>query len=188
MPRPILLLLPLLLAACGSTPIRYHIIDTTTLPADPGFTQQERLYALRDTALPEYLKSQYLIHRDNHGMIVIDKNQLWGENFPDNLRRVLSEMLAQRSGSNNIYLYPLNNHIRPERFIDIQIAEMMADYRQNAVIVRGKWQISNAGARKPSSSHDFTRNYPLSEQNADAIVAAYHQALTDLSAAILPTL
>lgn len=188
MPRLPHLLLLLLLTACGSTPPQYHIIDTETLPADPRFNQHTRLYALRDTALPEYLKSQYLIHRDTNGTLVIDKNQLWGETFPDNLRRVLTEMLTQRTGSTNIYLYPLNNHIRPERFIDIQIAEMMADYRQNAVIIRGKWQISEAGARKPTSSHDFTRNYPLKEQNADAIVAAYRQALIDLSAAILPTL
>ena len=188
MPRLIAFLLPLLLAACGSDPIRYHIIDTAALPAESGFHEQNRLYALRDTALPEYLKGQYLVHRDEHGALIIDKTQLWGEEFPENLRRVLGEMLAQRTGSNNIYIYPLQNNLRPERFIDVQISEMMADYREKAVIVRGKWQISDAGERKPRSSHDFSRRYPLQTPDADNIVAAYRQALVDLSAAILPTL
>lgn len=182
------LLLPLLLAACGGPPIRYHIIDTAELPADPAFAHPGRLYALRDTVLPEYLKKQYVIHRDEHGALVIDKNQLWGEEFPENLRRVLGEMLAQRTGSNHIYLYPLKSHIRPDRFIDIQISEMLADGRAKAVIVRVKWQISAAGERRPHGSHSFSRRYPLQTLDADSTVAAYRQALIDLSAAILPTL
>lgn len=187
MPR-LILIVSLLFAGCGSDPIRYHIIDTVTLPQDSSFAHKERLYALRDTTLPEYLQGQYLVHRDANGALIIDKTRLWGETFPENLRRVLGEMIAQRSGSNHIYVFPLKSHLRPERFIDIQFSEMMADYRENAVIVRGKWQISEAQARKPLSSHDFTRRYPLPDTDSNAIVAAYRQALIDLSAAILPTL
>ena len=186
--RVILAFFASLLLAC-STPPRYHILETTALPADPTFVQQEKSYALRETALPQYLQSQYLIYRDANGHTILDKDQLWGEELPDNLRRVLADMIAQRTGSNKIYLFPLRNQIRPERFIDVQIADMIADYRTQSVQIRATWQTSNPGERNPAS-HSFVRQYALASASPDIdnIVATYQKILADLSAAILPTL
>lgn len=188
MQRLALFIIMACLVACGGTPTRYHIIDTPALDKDLAFkAPAERQYALRETALPDYLKAQYLIYRNENGETIIDKTQLWGQKFPDNLRRVLGNMLGERLGSNHVYVYPLSNNLRPERIIDVQIGEMIADYRQKAVIFRSKWQISTPGESNPPS-YSHNRDYPLTGLDADSIIATYRQILIDLSAAIVPTL
>ncbi|MDO4776495.1 MAG: ABC-type transport auxiliary lipoprotein family protein [Cardiobacteriaceae bacterium] len=187
MPRLALPLLALLLAACGA-PTRYHIVDTPALDKNPSFhAPATRQYALRETALPDYLSAQYLIYRNANGETIIDKTQLWGQKFPENLRRVLGEALAQRTGSDRIYVYPIASNLRPERLIDVQIGEMIADYRSGNVIFRSKWQISAPGEASPPS-HSLNRDYPLPSLDAQGIVATYRQILTDLSTAITTSL
>ena len=187
MPRPIPVILAFLLAACGA-PTRYHIIDTPPLDKDPAFNAPaSRQYALRETTLPDYLSAQYLIYRNENGETIIDKTQLWGQKFPENLRRVLGETIAQRTASDKIYVYPIASNLRPERLIDLQIGEMIADYRSGNVIFRSKWQISRPDETNPPS-HSHNRDYPLPSLDAQGIVATYRQILTDLSVVITTSL
>ncbi|MDO5091627.1 MAG: PqiC family protein [Cardiobacteriaceae bacterium] len=187
MPR-LLPLLALLLAACGQAPTRYHIIDTPVLDKNPAYhAPATRQYALRETALPDYLTAQYLIYRNENGETTIDKTHLWGQKLPENLRRVLGENLAQRTGSDKIYTYPIADNLRPDRLIDLQIGEMIADYQSATVRLRSKWQISSPGEANPQS-HSLNRDYPLEALDAHSIVATYQQILTDLADAIIPTL
>lgn len=188
MPHLVICLLALTLAACGAPPTSYHIIDTPRLEQDPAFTAPaERQYALRETVLPDYLSAQYLIYRNENGATIIDKTQLWGQKFPENLRRVLGEAIAQRSGSSKVYVYPIANGLRPERLIDVQIGEMIADYQTRNVILRSKWQVSTPGEANPPS-YTLNRDYPLQRLDAASIVSAYRQILTDLGQAITATL
>ena len=74
MRAPALILIPLLLTACGRVPDIYHSLrpEITAAPQKQGTPT-----AIRYTELPPYYDREYLVWYDKSGRISRDKSQHW---------------------------------------------------------------------------------------------------------------
>lgn len=188
---PVLLLpfaLILGLSAC-STPKDHYLIRNLDLSSQAVALPQDSttLYALREVELPEYLDNLKIVYFGQGNRLVISENSLWAQSLGDNIRQVLLQSLSKGIGSPRFYSYPLANNLRPQRILDIQIIEMVANAETDRFTLTASWQVANPGERNPQS-YDFSQSYLLQGTDPQTIVANYQQALADLAIAILPTL
>lgn len=181
------LLLFTLLAACSAPKTHYLLrplapTGQNAVSASPG----EKGYALRTLTLAQYLDEPALLYLKTANQVAIEKNHLWTEDLRRNIRQVLQQDLSALSGR-SVHAYPLPGNLRPERIVDVQIAQMIASQADKTFVVSATWQISAVGAAHPPSHH-FARRYPMTRITPTQIAAACQRALTDLANAIAATL
>lgn len=179
-------LLTLILGACSST--QYYMIPVGTPTTINNTHINKKTYALRNLDLPDYLTDQYLIFKTQDGRIDRDNKRRWADDPESNIRRNLQQQLATALAIPTIYTYPLNNNIRPNSVIDIQVRDIIGDAatRQFRAIIN--WQVTNTTDNHNPQSYQFNRNYPLNNTDALTLITLYQQALTDLSNEISLTL
>ena len=181
------LLLLTLLAACSSAKNHYllrpsfHEHESVANPS-----AEQRTYALRDLKLAPYLDDTRLLYLQSANQVVVEKNHLWSEDLRRNIRQVLAQDLTALS-AHPVHVFPLAANLRPERVLDVQIIEMIANRAERQFIVSATWQVSAADERHPPT-HRFARRYPMARIAAAEIAAAYQRALGDLAKAIAATL
>lgn len=181
------LALIVLLTACGGVEKRHHLLNVAQLPTLTQSIDSTDSYALRQLRLPEYLNEYSLVYATSDNEIVIDRNHLWAQDLSDNMRRVLQARIGQALRNKPLYVYPLNNTIRPDKIIDIQIMDMLANQSEQRFNLLAQWQIFTTDERD-NHNHELSKHYPLPDNEATTIITTYQQALEDLSQAIILSL
>lgn len=176
----------LLLAGCGDPALRtqYMItpLHTATSKPSPTRLSANTIIAIRNMRLPDYLNAQYVPRLDSDGNMRIFPKELWAQEVADNISNLVQMRLSALLGSTNVYSYPLVNNLRPDRFIDVQILEMIASEQQKVFLFTAKWQISD-GKEKRYPSYEIKKRYPLKEASptASELMHYYAQAVEDLT-------
>ena len=106
----------------------------------------------------------------------------------ENLRDVLRQAIAAKTGNSRLYTYPLAENNRPEVLIDLQIRELIADLPHQRFLISAQWQVSHAGSDAAPTNHEYQQQLPLAKTDPDSLVAATAQAVKQLASAIARSL
>lgn len=173
------LIIFLFFCACSS-PTRYYKLGIDGVNITTEHLVNNKIYALRNLELPEYLDNQYLIYFENCCQINRDEKRLWQDEIKDNVRRYLHNRLGG-------YDYPLPHTISADIVRDIKIIDLIAYKEKGAFYAQVFWQISDI-KNATSKSGKFEKSYPLDfkrEGLEERLVKLYKKALDEIALAIL---
>lgn len=180
--------LVLLLGCASEVKNRYMIAPAQFLsPSNNAQAFNQQMIALRQLRLPDYLREQKIVYRAQGQSVIADKNELWAQDLEDNMKRVLQQNIASLLPQTGVNSYPLGADVRPDKIVDLQVIEMIADKEVLRFDVLVSWQVFTAGQTKPQQ-HEFRKNYSLTQMDGQEIVRAYQQSLKELSEKIVATL
>ena len=178
-------LLPLLLLGCASQQ-NFHLLQLQP-PAAATAKASAASYGLRKVNLPDYLGEETIIGRGSDGAILKFKEDKWLETPDLAIPAALYQQLERLSNSAHFYRYPLSANVVPERVIDVDIEQLLADLPAGVVHVRASWQVAGQEEHNPPRRR-FSRTVPLSGSSPSAIVKGQQQALEALASAIAASL
>jgi uncharacterized lipoprotein YmbA len=180
----VLLLLPLLLAACGSSPKTHYF----TLSAAPQPTGARPAIAAPVTVasvnLPASLDRRGMVRRTGSNTVEISDQDRWAAPLDDMTRRVLSRDLAQRLPEGKVVLpdAPSPPHTAS---IVVAIAQFGAD-GHGKIVLDGSWSLLKDD--KPALHHDVALETTPLGKGADAEAAGMSKLLDQLAAKIAASL
>lgn len=147
--------------------------------------QTKEITALRDVDLPDYLNTLNFQYLRANNQLVKNPHARWGQNLPENVRNVLLQNLGYLS-KQTIHVYPLAPNIRPTRWIDVRIYDMIADEKKQQFYVHAVWHI--ARAKQPPKTFTLIKHYPLNAVTPQELSQQYQHAIDDLSHSIAQSL
>jgi hypothetical protein len=138
------------LAGCGaSPPTHYYTLQATVpevapLPSVPELHDQVPL-RLEPVVIPPELDRLELVVRSGRYRVKIEDSERWAAPLDDQIRRALSDDLAQRLPAHAMadYNEPAGN--QPRRLLTVAIGEFYAD-ESCAVSLRADWTLKGPGA------------------------------------------
>lgn len=176
-----------LISGCASAPTHYHLLRSQSQPINASTMAKQTIYALRNLNFPGYLSDTAIVYWHDDNQLIIEPRHRWAEPLSENVRHILVQQVQDLSGNTAFYQYPLASNIRPDKILDVQISELIADIAAKDFRLRASWQVSISGEHNPTT-HTFSQHYPLSSHSINDIIRAHQQALFDLSQAIAHTL
>lgn len=184
MRRLALLSLPLLLAACGSSPkTHYYTLSATpqTAEAKPTIATPVRVASVN---LPAGLDRRGMVRRTGQNTVEISDQDRWAAPLDDMTRRVLSQDLAQRLPKGRVVLpdAPSPPHTAS---IVVAIAQFGPDGHGNMVL-DGSWSLLKGD--RPARHHDIALKTTPPGSGAEAEAAGMSKLLDQLAADIATSL
>lgn len=183
--RGLLAALPLLLAACGSSPpVQLYRLRTDPPEAAAPPAAGEPIQLLLPVRVPEYLdREAILLPQPGSGLLALGGHR-WAESLRDAVPRVLRADLALRLGDGRVWTAPLPPGLKPAQQLRVELLALEAEADAGAVRLQARWTwIDPAGAAPPRAGSARLR-VATAGNGIDALVAAHRQALWQLSARI----
>lgn len=135
-----LLVLPLLLAACGSTvQPKYYLLtpDNSTSVSSP---QKQLLISVGPVSLPAYLdRSQIVTRRGDIELDMADAHR-WAEPLQKNFSRVLAEDLNNQMGAGKVIVWPAKEFAPVDYRVAVNV-ERFDSTDQGDVLLVATWSI-----------------------------------------------
>jgi len=140
--------LPLILAACGTTPnSKYYLLsaEVTEFPTKPSPS-----LGVGPIKIPEYLNRNSLIYKREGNRLHIAHFERWAEPLDYSIERVVRLNLASILDTGNVQGYPWSNNERPDYAVAITVINLDVNDEQARLIV--EWQI-----RRPAADETLIR-------------------------------
>jgi uncharacterized lipoprotein YmbA len=172
-------------AACiqlGGEPQQQHYYLLTP-QAEVNSGEQTSLNLLFDQIeFPAYLDRPQLVTRNPLNEIEISTTARWGEPLQDNLVRVLKENLQRRMSGLRISNYPWQPNNNNSLLLKLTVNQFdgVLGQRTNVDI---RWSLAETATAQVLAQNHFRAGIPVGASPA-ALVAAFNEALDQLSAAI----
>jgi uncharacterized protein len=192
---PLSLLASGALAACGSSaPIRYYTlqridpasrIDTAQVPDSGRQSGAAMVVRLEPVAIPAELDRPELVTHTGPYRVRIADSERWAAPLEEQIRRVLSDDLAERLPAHWI-ADPLEAAGGdPRRLLSIAIAEFNAD-ESCAVTLRAEWSLRGPGAGSNRGTEQI--QMPANGSCQGTVAAAMSSALGQLADRLAPAI
>jgi len=179
-----------LLAGClgpaTTRPAQLFVLDAT---AEPGTRTSDLRLAVGRITLPERLNRPQIVTRTGANEVYADDHSQWAESLEKSIPRVLSQNLAQLSGTERVFVTPWPSPIESDLRVEVAILEFEGN-RDAAVslVARWRWVRADGSEAHPLQLSSYVE--PISNRSTEALVAAMSRALgtlsRDIAAAISP--
>jgi uncharacterized protein len=194
--RPLSWLIPLLLAACQSSPAQLYVLSSPTAARQNAGSAQLVEAAGRDlpqptyfgklvgtlgvaVTVPEYLDRLDIVERAGANELKPSKKAQWGESLSVDATRVVVEDLEALLPSVNVVIVPSRTPRSLDYEVDINLIRFEGDASGNSVIA-GEWTISASDGHELASGR-FMRPEPIAERGFSEMAAAMSRNLAAVS-------
>jgi uncharacterized lipoprotein YmbA len=187
LPRVLLILLVLALAACASSPEErfYTLGATASSPARVGNAAAGYSVAVGPVTVPALVDRPQMVLRTGANRVLLAEQSRWAEPLKDSIPRVIAGNLAQLLDDGQVSAYPqgLSSDAGYQVEIDVQRFESA---QGDAATIEVLWAVRAAGETR-KTGRSVVRE-PAGGASLDALVAAHGRALLavsrDIAAAI----
>jgi len=190
----LLLMLPLLLTACGSTPAsRFYLLTPQDLPASIQPLTGEPHIGVGPISFPKYLDRPQIITRSSNAEVYLAETDRWAEPLQENFTRVLAENLSRQLGTGRISIEPSRHRNEIDYRITAEVLQFDAD-EAGAVVLLAYWSIQDrdgnnlTGMRKSElrlAGSGSNNRAVIVRQLSNAVATLGHEIATSLGQ--LPT-
>ena len=176
-----LVISPIGLGACASTPSRFYILNTLSASETiPGTAAaQGPVIGVGPITLLKYLDRPQIVTRSGRDQLALGEFDRWAEPLQDNVLRVLAENLASLIPTDQLLL-----HAWPQSAtLDYQVTVDMLQFDGwlgGESMLLALWSVLD-GAELPLLSQRAFLNVPVGRGNYDAMVSAMSELLARLS-------
>ncbi len=181
--HPVVALLALLLAACGSSP-KSHFY---TLTAEAGeAAASSPAIAVGPVSVPEMVDQPQIVARVDDNQVEVEEYHRWASPLRAQIAHVIAANLARELGTVRVWSYAQASLPTPDFqvLIDVQRFDSVLG---EAVSIEALWTIRPAAGGAPKSGRSSVRE-PAPGARFDALAAAHSRALArvsrDIAAAI----
>lgn len=176
---------PLLLAACGLTPVKdtsvNHLLDPT-IP-ERRITGASPAIAIARPALPSYLDRQQLVSRSRSGQLEMNSYHLWAEPLDAAISRVTATNLGRLLNSLNIQPVESFVTLDYQTLLEIRVSRFEPDSPGNLVL-ECTWKLQPVSGRV-ANTRPFRTSVPISPADSakdlSGRVVAMNEALARLA-------
>lgn len=171
------LALPVLAAACGSSPNpAYYTVATRpgpTFPAGP------KVIVLKDIGLANYLDRREIVRSSAGYKLDIMSNDWWGEPLGGMLDRVLVVELGQRLPASTVYGESGAINADPNATVGVNLQRLDSDRAGTLILLAQVAAEFNRPRRM--AARTFTISKPMATQDIPVLVAAISDAVGELA-------
>jgi uncharacterized lipoprotein YmbA len=195
--RPLSWLVPLLLAACQSSPAQLYVLSSQTAARQNAGSAQLVDAAGRDllrptysgklvatlgvaVTVPEYLDRLDIVERAGANELKPSNKAQWGESLSVDATRVVVEDLEALLPSANVVILPSRARRSLDYEVDINLIRFEGDASGNSVMA-GEWTISASDDHELASGR-FMRREPIAGTGFSEMAAAMSRNLAAVSA------
>jgi hypothetical protein len=173
----------LLLSACASPAARYYRLQTDAL-SSPAQTGAGPVVQIGPVALPAWLNRPQLVRDEGAGRVTLLARTEWAAPLPQLIAESLAQGVGAQLGWSQVQAWPSVSPYAADWVVTLDVRDLTA--AENSVRLDASWRVMRAGQLLASGA--LKREVALSGQDADAIVAAHDQALSELASAIASSL
>ena len=180
--KGLIIILPLLLGACGTTPAsKYYLLSAEASGSPQGSTPS---LGVGPIEIPEYLNRNALVYGREGNRLHVANFERWAEPLDSSIGRVVSLNLAALLDTQNVQRFPWSNSERPEYGVGLNVINMDANDQRARLVA--EWHVYKAGNRETLLRRIITLHYdmPAGPVTAEEVAPAYSQLLLQLSEAI----
>jgi uncharacterized lipoprotein YmbA len=176
---------PLLLAACGLTPVKDISVNHLLDPIIPErqITGASPAIAISRPALPSYLDRQQLVSRSGSGQLEMNSYHLWAEPLDAAISRVTAVNLGRLMNSLNIQPVESFVTLDYQTLLEIRVSRFEPDSSGNLVF-ECTWKLQPVSGRV-ANTRPFRTSVPISPvdsaKDLSGRVAAMNEALARLA-------
>ena len=179
--RGAIILLPLLLMGCATTPpSAFYTLTPELAGPDPGIREGTLAIGLGPFDLPEYLDRPQLVARAGANELTVDELHRWGGSLSEDFLRVLGENLAQELETSRIVLAPAE-----VRFpLDFRVVGDVIAFEGRAggeAVLKVRWAVLDPYRERALSVRERRYREAVREEGPAAMVAAMSAALATFS-------
>lgn len=176
---------PLMLAACGLTPVKDTSVNHLLDPAIPErrITGDSPTIAISRPSLPSYLDRQQLVSRSDGGQLQMSSYHLWAEPLDAAISRVTSINLGRLENSLNIQPVESFVTLDYQSLLEIRISRFEPD-SSGHLILECTWKLQPVSGRV-ATSRPFRATVAISPQDSpkdfSGRITAMNEALARLA-------
>lgn len=166
----------LLLAACGSAPVR---VELPPVPEKGKVAIGVGAVEVREATLPLYAAQETIYIETPSGELASSPDLLWA----DDPRRSFTEGLAIALAAHTrarVAAEPWPFYERPEARVEVRFSRALAS-RDGQYRVSGQYYVSSADGTRPDVARRFTLAEPYAAENAVSIAAAKARVIDALA-------
>ena len=173
------LLLSLLLSACGSTPRSDYYMLSAEAQDTVSDTPPGPSIGLGPVVIPEYLRGREIVTNSGPNKLDVRQYQRWGEPLDSGITRVALFNLAVLLDTQAVSVYPWRRDAPPEYAVRLLVTSLTVENGKAMLIC--EWTLS-----RPASGDELQRRIsrlsePADAKSAASIAAAYSRLLLALS-------
>ena len=180
-PRPLVLLLALLLAGCaGSPPTNLYTLSAAPAPAaDTRLPHSPAVVAVGPVTLPDYIDRPQIVTRKSAYQLDLAAYDHWAAPLYDMLPRVLVEDVALRLPSDRVVAFPQVSDASFDYRIAVDVSRFDVDATGEATLA-ARWQLYARSAPRALLVADDILQRRTEGQGYDAYAASLSAVLADL--------
>ncbi len=167
-----LLISALLLSGCaGNAPLQFYMLNAETDRAENSLflpLNKQTVLGLGPIHLPDYLDRPQIVVAVGENQYKLDEQHRWAERLDQNIGRALAQLLADRTGVEQVVRFPWAQ----KQQIDYQVSIDILKFHQAAdghSRLQAQWQIKHQEQTELSKRFDCS---VAAKEDADAIVKA----------------
>ncbi len=134
--------------------------------------------AIGRITLPSYLNQQGIARLLPNGQVNVSYTDLWGEKLSQAIPALLAEQLALQLQA-PVEVYPLPAGVHVKTTVEVNISHFIGD--ENNLHLKGRYRHIRGNQL---NSYSFAKHIPLDNHQTSTLVAAYAEAIAQLSQTI----
>jgi len=174
-----ILLLPFLLAACGSSEQYYRLRADGPVP----LTTTGLAVGVGPVTLPGYVDRPELVFQSSNYELQVPAKVHWAGSLGENFSRSLAANLARRLHSGNVMAYPWPPGTRLSRQVLVDVRQFHAVSGGEAVL-EASWRVEDATAHRVLHRQASRFTEPIIGDGYEPVVAAESRLVARLADAI----
>ena len=176
---PLLVLLPLLLAGCGSSPPNnFYVLSAREFPAPSGAAPT---LGVGPITIPEYLGRQNMVYNRVDNTLQVASLDMWAEPLGDGVQRVLILNLTGLLNTQDVITFPWRPERAPEFGVEVNLLQL--DANEHEALLTADWLVYRPGGSSPGNRRISRLQLPLpaGAPEPEQVAAAYSTLLFQLS-------
>jgi len=168
------------LGTVSSRPTQLFVLTATETAVESGIRATNLRLTVGRIRLPERLNRPQIVTRSGPNEVRADDYAQWAEALEKSVPRVLSENLAKRTGTDQVFVSPWPSPIESDLRLEGSILEFEGDREGKvSLVVRWRWVRADGSEAQPLRASGYV--VTAADSSTEALVAAMSQALGALS-------
>lgn len=178
MPRILVLLAAVLLAACAATP-QPSFYKLTAVASAASATSATRI-VVGPVAIPPMVDRPQIVIDEGGNRVQPREFERWAAPLADGIAQVIAQNLSQRLGTSDVWVYPQAMLPKPDVQVLVQV-QRFESTPGRSVLIDAIWTLRQGAAGDASQSGRSVVSEPSVEGGYEALAAAHSRALARIS-------
>ncbi len=177
--KGLIILLPMLLGACGTTPAStFYLLSAEASGFPQGSTPS---LGVGPIEIPEYLNRNALVYSREGNRLHVANFERWAEPLDSSISRVLRLNLASLLDTQNVQSFPWSKSDKPEYSVEVTVLNLDANDEKARLIA--EWHIYRAEKRETILRRvvELQTSIATGPVTAAEVASAYSNLLLQLS-------